>query len=299
MRIEAIIKTLVISLIVGLFTPQNVSAQTSPSAMIEKGYEEINKGNLEAGIKWIQNAAEMGNAKAQFYLGSFYYVGDGVTKDVHEAEKWIRKAAEQGDMEAQYYLGIMYYNGDSVEKDDVMAAKWFQKSAEQGNLYAQYDLGRLYYAGYGVPKDYAEAAKWYRKAALQGYSLAQFKLGEMYRQGDIESTEYSDSVTEAVYWLNKAALMGNDDAQNSLGLICEMIYFTYPQAMEWYRKAAEQDNAAACRNLGSMYLWGTGIEKDNLEAAKWLKKAADLGDEIAVDYLNKYLSEEYEILKGK
>lgn len=36
-----------------------------------------------------------------------------------------------------------------------------------------------------------------------------------------------------------------------------------------------------------------------MEPAKWLKKAADLGDEIAVDYLNKYLSEEYEILKGK
>lgn len=144
MRIEVIIKTFAISLIVGIFTPQNVSAQTSHSAMIEKGYEEINKGNLEAGIKWIQNAAEMGNAKAQFYLGSFYYVGDGVTKDVDEA------------------------------------------------------------------------AKWYRKAALQDYSLAQFKLGEMYRQGDIESTEYSDSVTEAVYWLNKAALMENDDAQNSL-----------------------------------------------------------------------------------
>lgn len=63
---------------------------------VEKGFEEINKENIEAGIKWIRNAAEMGDARAQFYLGSFYYDGNGVTKDLDEAEKWIRKAAEQG-----------------------------------------------------------------------------------------------------------------------------------------------------------------------------------------------------------
>ncbi|MGN6843432.1 tetratricopeptide repeat protein, partial [Neisseria sp. P0021.S006] len=41
-------------------------------------------------------AAEQGNAKAQFSLGKMYYKGEGVRQDYAQAVQWYRRAAEQG-----------------------------------------------------------------------------------------------------------------------------------------------------------------------------------------------------------
>ena len=48
------------------------------------------------------------------------------------------------------------------------------------------------------------------------------------------------------------------------------------EAVKWYRKAAEQNNPLAQNSLGSCYLNGTGVPKDETEAVKWYRKAAEL-----------------------
>ena len=50
------------------------------------------------------------------------------------------------------------------------------------------------------------------------------------------------------------------------------------EAVKWYRKAADQGCADAQSSLGNMYAWGTaeGVVKD-AEAVKWSRKAADQG----------------------
>ena len=47
------------------------------------------------------------------------------------------------------------------------------------------------------------------------------------------------------------------------------------EAVRWYRKAAEQGDAAAQFNLGSMYDDGRGVAQSSSEAFKWYRKAAD------------------------
>jgi TPR repeat protein len=44
----------------------------------------------------------------------------------------IRNAAEQGNATAQFDLGMMYENGRGVPRDDAQAVVWFRKAAEQG-----------------------------------------------------------------------------------------------------------------------------------------------------------------------
>ncbi|MEI6399130.1 MAG: hypothetical protein WCO71_10190, partial [Pseudomonadota bacterium] len=44
------------------------------------------------------------------------------------------------------------------------------------------------------------------------------------------------------------------------------------------RKAAEQGNADAQNNLGAAYDSGEGVGKDQAEAVKWWRKAANQGD---------------------
>jgi hypothetical protein len=49
------------------------------------------------------------------------------------------------------------------------------------------------------------------------------------------------------------------------------------EAVKWYRKAADQGYYGAKANLGFMYAEGRGVPKDEVEAVKWYRKAADQG----------------------
>jgi uncharacterized membrane protein YhaH (DUF805 family) len=49
------------------------------------------------------------------------------------------------------------------------------------------------------------------------------------------------------------------------------------EKVKWYRKAADQGDAAAQCRLGACYANGTGVAKDEVEAVKWYREAADQG----------------------
>src|SRR5439155_1122252 len=53
------------------------------------------------------------------------------------------------------------------------------------------------------------------------------------------------------------------------------------EAVKWYRKAAEQNNAPAQYDLGVCYYYGQGVAKDYVEGYKWWLLAAAQGDEDA------------------
>ena len=101
--------------------------------------------------------------------------------------KDIREAAEQGDAEAQYRLGIWYYNGgetpySEIDRYRAEAIKWFRKAAEQGHADAQFILGVWYDLGGDdlggdIEEDAHEAAKWLLQAAMQGHERAKLYLG--------------------------------------------------------------------------------------------------------------------------
>ena len=53
-------------------------------------------------------------------------------------------------------------------------------------------------------------------------------------------------------------------------------------------KAAEQGLASAQYNLGCMYRDGHGVERSHVKAVEWFKKAAEQGDEDAMEELGLY-----------
>ena len=79
-----------------------------------------------------------------------------------------------------------------------------------------------------------------------------------------------------------AAETGDAMAQWGLGMMYDNGYLGVPQdpaeAAVWYRKAAEQGNVPAQRNLGYMYATGRGVPQDDVEAVAWYRQAADQGD---------------------
>jgi hypothetical protein len=56
----------------------------------------------------------------------------------------------------------------------------------------------------------------------------------------------------------------------------------YAEAVQWYRKAAEQGLAEAQNNLAGMYFGGRGVPQDYVAAHLWFNLSAAQGNEIAV-----------------
>jgi len=96
-----------------------------------------------------------------------------------------------------------------------------------------------------------------------------------------QSSAQMSAKKQAMADLKEVAYAGDAKAQVRLGLI----YLTGdgvpkddPEAMKWLRMAADQDNPVGERYLAEMYFKGRGAPADNMEAAKWLRMSADQGD---------------------
>ena len=232
--------------------------------------------------QWRQ-AAEQGDAAAQYNLGLCYYNGwSGVTQNYYEAVKWYRKAAEQGVAKAQYNLGNCYCFGEGVTQNYTEAVKWYRKAAEQGLAPAQCNLGVCYKKGNGVAQNYTEAVKWYRKAAEQGYAVAQYNLGYSYCYAEGVTQSYA----EAAKWYRKAAEQGHAKAKENLELISNL---KLTDAQPEDESDTGMDNGHEWVDLGLSVKWATC----NVGASS----PGDYGDYFAwgeTSQKNNYLPKHYE-----
>lgn len=75
--------------------------------------------------------------------------------------------------------------------------------------------------------------------------------------------------------LRERAIKGEADAQFTLGKNYEAgrggLKKDYEQASTWYRLAAEQGDPYAQASLGLLYRFGKGVQRDLVEAYKWLE----------------------------
>lgn len=255
-------------------------------ALLEQGMDYIENDDVDRGLPYLKQAAELGLLEAQaMYLGTLLLSEDSdkdYTKEIKKCVEWIRAAAINGNPEGQEMLGEIYSGGLGVPENQETAVKWYRKAAMQGNDGAQYYLGECYYWGKGVAQNDAEAVKWFQKAANQEHAGAQYYLGECYYLG----RGVAENDAEAVKWFQKAAEQGNADAQWQLG---HCYYFgngvlkNEQKAASFYQKAANQGHAKAQYLLGNCYQFGCGVKKDFRKAIEWYKKSIDNGyDELDV-----------------
>ncbi|EPI5865008.1 tetratricopeptide repeat protein [Neisseria gonorrhoeae] len=103
------------------------------AALIALGLNQAVRAGDVSDFRENLQAAEQGNAAAQFNLGVMYENGQGVRQDYVQAVQWYRKASEQGDAQAQYNLGLMYYDGRGVRQDLALAQQWLGKACQNGD----------------------------------------------------------------------------------------------------------------------------------------------------------------------
>ena len=314
---------------------KNLAEQGDADSQFELGdYYFYEKEDDDKAFEWYMKAAEQNHAMAQKMVGDCFLEGIGVEENPETAVEWYRKAAEQNDEGAQFQLGECYYDGIGVEEDEDIAFEWYMKAAENDfadaqsivaeyylddeefelafvwykraaendvpDPHAQRRVGDFYYEGEHVKQDFKAAAQWYKKAAAEGNEYAQFKLAECYYNG----TGVNEDKEKACELYKKAADHGNRDAIAKLAEYYQIIIETDDDEYdddevvfsEELMHAAEQGDAEAQFQLAECYFFGDGIEEDEEEARKWYQKAADQGNEEAIERLSEYYEEAIERL---
>ena len=254
-------------------------AQNNLGVMYVRLYEESDHENLQALEKaeeWFQKAADRGYARSQFNLCI-------ISEHENTAVEWARKAADQGYAPAQDHLGSLYYHGNGVDKNLKLAVKWFRAAAEQGYPPAQNNLGVCYAEGFGVDEDLEKAFKWSKKAAEQGNANGQFATALSYMRGE----GVDKNINKAFRRYKEAAEQNHVSAQNNLAKMYTDFAVQYKKdkdekrskyytemANRWYLRAAQSGNPIAQWNIGRRFEEGKDeVPQDSVEAYYWYSLA--------------------------
>jgi hypothetical protein len=126
-----------------------LATNPAPDAMLAKGKEFAQSGELSGAFLVWRRAAEAGNVPAQVELASFYDplvtpAKGGFTPDGARAADWYERAALAGNAEAQRRFGLLLAKGGAgLPADQVRAKSWLQQAAAQNDAEAKKALETL------------------------------------------------------------------------------------------------------------------------------------------------------------
>jgi TPR repeat protein len=126
-----------------------LATSPAPEAMLAKGKEFEQAGELNGAFLVWRRAAEAGNASAQLELASFYDPlvtppKAGFTPDGARAADWYERAALAGNPEAQRRYGLLLAKGGAgLAADPGRAKSWLQQAAAQNDAEAKKALETL------------------------------------------------------------------------------------------------------------------------------------------------------------
>jgi TPR repeat protein len=204
-------------------------------------------------------------------------------RNTREAVRQLRRSIALGPhRDALAALGYCYRKGWGFRRPDLQLARhWATLAAEAGSALGAHEL-----AVQLESVDKPASLRWYAQAAMQMDELGQSALGlmktsSMYRYGD--GVRKDDSLS--VQWLQRAVAAGD---QASIYNLASCYYFgradvpvDLPTALTLLRRSAQYDDPLAEGLLGDMYRLGTLVQKDDQEARRWYRRAAEHGSDVS------------------
>lgn len=178
-------------------------------------------------IKYATKAAELGYAKAYYWLGEAYrnnirgVYGKEITSYYTKAKECYKKAIENGFTPAYLGLGDMYRDGKGCSQSINSAIKLYKKALEDSTdnydtFFVNAKFSAIVYnhiaVAYHEKGKLNTAIKYYVLAANQGHAQSMYRLGIIYREN-----KYNNK--KAIYWLEKAVEKGHQDAKDTLAAV--------------------------------------------------------------------------------
>lgn len=122
------------------------------------------------------------DANAAYQLGMLYKEGHGVTKNQDQAINSFKNAADKGNADANYELGLIYQE----EMEPVDAFGCFVKAADRGHAKAMYEVAKAYETGKGTAHNREQAIIWYTKCSETDSHIAKEATAALKRLGQVD-----------------------------------------------------------------------------------------------------------------
>jgi hypothetical protein len=225
---------------------------------------------------WYSQAAEAGNAEAQFILGTTIAVRQ-------QQEFWLRKATAQGYGPAAYALYVLL-----GQRSEDLA--WLQLAVDQGVPDAHFRLALRLIGGNGVPRDIPRARTLLQSAASAGSAEAMRELALAYADDGI-LFDHSDELSRQWESRSRAAPQPDWRAPEDERAFA----VTFPSDLERIRTRSAEANSgdpAAQKAIAREILaWANDDPTLVARAYGWLERAAangavDAQFEVAEYYLS-------------
>lgn len=153
----------------------------------------------------------------------------------------------------------------------------YKQKHQNRSTYVNITARELFLSADTAPSD-EEKIRRLEQSALLGYAPAQCALGKHYFSA---GNGLKKDATKAVEWFWKAADQNNADAKYWLGLC----YFegigvrqSDMDAIRWFLLAAEQEHPKAQYHLAKCYASGRGVQLSKKTAAFWYRRSAARGN---------------------
>jgi TPR repeat protein len=195
----------------------------------------------------------------------------------------VKKAAERGDPKAMDVLGDMYAQGQGVQENFAQAARWYRRSADAGYSGAFAGMGILTLVkAMGLASDDESAVRLYNDESKK------WELWRLLFHPQEYPVRNQVELKEAVRWLRRGADDGHDPvAQIILAQLTSGgvgVEKDPVQAAKWMRLAATKLSLAQVM-MGKFYFDGTGVKQDYTEAVRRFRDAADKNEPEAYTWL--------------
>ncbi|MDR3376021.1 MAG: HcpA family protein [Ancalomicrobiaceae bacterium] len=243
----------------------NLTPQTMPTE--DQVYATYQRGFFVEAFALATERAEAGDAQAMTLLGHLYELGQGIPGDTVKAALWYGLAAKRGDREGQVALALLYLSGEGVSRDKRRAMELFETAARQDQPIALFNLAQLYNEGEIVTPDPGKALTLMRRAAELGNTEAAYGYALMLDDADEPGKD-----AEVTHWLGVAALNGHVPAEIEYAIRLANgrgIEKNLERAAFYMSRAAWAGNPVAQNRLAYLYLTGSGVHYDPIDAAKW------------------------------
>ena len=239
-------------------------------SMIKLSYLEMERGNSEKRLEWIQKALDKEYIDAYFELGLFYQF-DEKYQDLEKAQQAYYQAAQMGNPDGMNGLALIYYNMPD-SKGDSQAFRWFAKSADMGDSLGLYYLATMYENGFGTNVNKQKAWSLYLSSAEQRFSPAYLKIAQLIESGEAPA---SFAGREFEFYTKAAERNDIDAIHKVIGLI-ENDPERTNELFDWCKRGAQLNDGICICKLGKLYFYGIGTEMDEFKAMDYFRKAEAL-----------------------
>jgi TPR repeat protein len=235
-------------------------------------------------VRLLDEAAAEGDVLAALRLvpvAEQYFKGQGRPSGSEEQRlaEAVQKLVLASDADAQWVMASYLYYASENRNDPTMSRHGgslqnAQSAASMGNIHANALTGYLYeQAGMGGGPENL-IIRYYTAAAKGGHPGAMYRLGACYLQFHLNPDR-----AEAFRWYNEAAKADYLFGYGAVGWCHELGVGTardVDQALEWYRRGVQRNDATAVYQLAHCYVHGTGVPQDLAEARRLLEQGIAL-----------------------